>query len=163
MDDHIAWQRFSGFGQPCQPLAFDEDLVVYDSDFPSQMYDNRWMFSNEVARCKSVLASAINPNGLLPMNKQVLRRLKIYGARAELSTAILNYLNNNASLIQLEIDLLQVPVASCQALKKFYNLRALSIGGIQFVGDWNYLMCPTVWFNAPQLTEVYLGECLSVD
>lgn len=146
-------------------LRMDKDLIIYKADYPFKVYDNRWAVSNEVTNCRALLVYTIDPRGVLPMNKAVLRRLKLYGASVEQSTAILNYLKMNNSLEQLEIDTLRLPLTHIVHPNNTFNaLRVLSIDEVRLIDASGRELTGIVpnkciGFNAPQLTNVYLGEC----
>lgn len=157
--------------QPDDPPARTNlsDVVLLRSNFYE--FDNRWKDSDELVDY-DVIQSDVER---LDLNLARLRRMKICefqfklqahaGLWTEAPVDLLRLLSGNTSLVQLEVDSLNLRENTIINLQ-FPALQVLSISAIRISNSTGLEDAPKeialIRLEVPQLTKLYTGEDLSV-
>ena len=157
--------------QPDDPPARTNlsDVVLLRSNFYE--FDNRWKDSDELVDY-DVIQSDVER---LDLNLARLRRMKICefqfklqahaGLWTEAPVDLLRFLSGNTSLVQLEVDSLNLRENTIINLQ-FPALQVLSISAIRISNSTGLEDAPKeialIRLEVPQLTKLYTGEDLSV-
>lgn len=141
-------ENASGNELEIESNPIEQDLVIcVDHNFS---FDNRWAFTNDLVDYRTVV---VWDDQRLEMDCSKLKRVKIYGLRAEPMAALLERLCSTARLEQLEIDTLEIKKGTANTYL-FNHLKRISVNAIKFVDNYAEVANPTdkIRFN-------FTGSC----